>query len=78
MLPVKFELFRKLFQDELHLQNIERIMMASNQQQKTIYELKTEWSIPCKSQTPSGPYTPLYGTLKFWVPKVVFFVYNTG
>jgi len=27
---------------------------------------------------PSGPYTPLYGTLKFWSSKVVFFVYATG
>jgi len=47
----------------LHLENIERTIMVSNQLQKTIFKQKTEGSIPCKSRTPSGPPFPSNGPL---------------
>ena len=56
--------FRKLFQDGIHLQHIEKMIITSKQQQqKTIIGQKTNRSILCKSRTPSGPPFPSNGYL---------------
>jgi len=51
--------FRKLFQDVIHLQNVEKIMISN--QENTMFGQKTNRSIPCKSRTPSGPLSPNNG-----------------
>ena len=61
VLPIKFEpkvSMSKLFQDVSTFRKHRKIMMVTRQQNAKIGQ-KTKWSIPCKSRTPSGPYTPL-------------------